>query len=261
MSADLSDYLFQVSHHNSSESRSSPRYRWDNSRWHERNFVIIQHTLSGSGVYENEAGRHVLTKGQAFLAIVPERSSYYYPAGSSSPWTFRWLNLRGTFSHQFWRVFQSEFGAILSLAEGSLAERLLNDLFHLLDEQTPADPLLVSERLYSFALAWQRDLRDLTTAPANPLSEAAVFCERHYRQPIKVKEIADHVGLSREHLTRIFSERYGMTPAAYLRELRLTAARKLLKATGHPLVEIAARTGFQDARQLRKWLRAPSDPI
>lgn len=259
MPQSLDDFTFHISHYSSRETRDSSRYRWDNSAWPDRNFVIIQQTLSGAGIYENKAGPHRVGPGQAFLAIVPERSIYYYPAGSPESWTFRWLNMRGSFAHSFWRAFRDEFGSVLSLDHASSAHRHLDELFHLLDGGPKADPSEQSELIYSFASVWQRELREVTTRPRDPLREAVAFCERHYRLPIKVKEIAENVGLSREHLTRIFQERYGVSPAAYLRRLRVTMARQLLESTGHPLVEIARRTGFQDARQLRKWLRAAGE--
>ena len=256
MQADLANYLFHLEQYSSSETRNTVRYRWDNLRWPNGHFVIIQHTLSGQGIYARQGrGHEVVGAGRAFIAVVPERSTYFFPPGAEAPWQFRWLNMRGPLACGFWKAFCVEFGEVPLLEAGSPAERQLNDLFRFLDEGTPADPLTVSERIYSFALAWQRQLRKVAVKPVDALPEAAAFCERHYRLPIKVKEIAAHVGLSREHLTRIFQERYQVSPAMYLRQLRLKAARELLDSTGHPLSEVAVRAGFQDARQLRKWLR------
>lgn len=255
MARRFEEFLFRIDHCSRFEERRSPRYRWNNAAWPDRHFVILQHTLAGSGIYETKVARREVGPGMAFLAIVPERSQYYYPAGAAEPWRFRWLNLKGGFSHAFWGAFRDEFGSVLPLDSASSAGRLLDGLFHLLDSTPAADPLMTSEQVYAFAMAWRRELLEVSARPRDPLREAVTFCERHCRLPIRVKEVADRVGLSREHLTRIFVERYGLGPAAYLRQLRLENARKLLDSTGHPLGEIARLTGFQDARQLRKWLR------
>lgn len=249
------DFLFRIDGFSRRESRRSPRYRWDNAKWPDRNYVIFQHTLDGQGIYESKEIRHTLGPGTAFLAIIPESSSYYYPAGATETWDFRWLNFNGAFSHVFWRAFRDEFGSVLPLDLGSMAEHKLRELMTFLDQGSPSDVLTVSELTYSFALAWQSQLRQQTAKPLDPLQAAEAFCKLHYRLPIKVKEIACHVGLSREHLTRTFQERFGLSPAAYLRNLRLNAARNLLASTGHPLSEVASLAGFEDARQLKKWLK------
>ena len=63
-----------------------------------------------------------------------------------------------------------------------------------------------------------------------------------------VRQAAEPLGLSERSLYRKFKELTGLTPAAYLRELRLSHARELLEAgTVRSVDEAAFAVGFEDA--------------
>nr|AAF63446.1 ArgR-like transcriptional regulator [Pseudomonas putida] len=62
--------------------------------------------------------------------------------------------------------------------------------------------------------------------------------------PIGIDEIAEHAGLSRRHLERLFRRHVQATPPRYYLELRLTHARQLLQHTTKSLTEVALASGF-----------------
>ena len=62
--------------------------------------------------------------------------------------------------------------------------------------------------------------------------------------PIGIDEIAEHAGLSRRHLERLFHRHVQATPPRYYLELRLTHARQLLQHTNKSLTEVAVASGF-----------------
>ncbi len=68
-------------------------------------------------------------------------------------------------------------------------------------------------------------------------------------------ELAAAAGLSRFHLIRAFQRRYGLTPFAYQRNLRIERARAVLRA-GLSLADAAANAGFSDQSHLGRSFRA-----
>jgi AraC-like DNA-binding protein len=56
---------------------------------------------------------------------------------------------------------------------------------------------------------------------------------------------AAQAGITREHLIRIFSRGMGMGPGEWLLRQRIAHARRLLKTTDLPVVDIAARCGWR----------------
>lgn len=79
------------------------------------------------------------------------------------------------------------------------------------------------------------------------------ICE-HFRNDLGVDELAALAGLSRYHFIRSFRAAFGLPPHAYLNQLRLQHARKLLLA-GRTAAEAAAESGFYDQSRLNKLFR------
>jgi AraC family transcriptional regulator, activator of mtrCDE len=60
-----------------------------------------------------------------------------------------------------------------------------------------------------------------------------------------IEEMAKIVGLSTSHFQRLFKSNTGITPATYLRDLRLEKARQLLETTFRNISEIRDETGMR----------------
>ncbi|NHH99214.1 MULTISPECIES: AraC family transcriptional regulator [Oceanimonas] len=153
----------------------------------------------------------------------------------------------------------------------SLSPELVSDLADELEQPLPffTQPLRHQPHLYQHALALHRQLElpepsalhaessllalladcfSLQDAPplARPL--LARIRERMLAgldQPHSLDELAAELGLSRFQFLRQFKAGLGMTPHAYLKRLRLEAAKKRL-AAGHPVLDTALAVGFFD---------------
>ena len=79
--------------------------------------------------------------------------------------------------------------------------------------------------------------------------------EAHLAEPLSLIEIADHVGLSRRQIERLFRQEMGRSPARYYLEIRLDRARHLLIQSSMPVVEVAVACGFVSASHFSKCYR------
>ena len=69
--------------------------------------------------------------------------------------------------------------------------------------------------------------------------------------PLQVSNIADEIGITSRHLSRIFKEATGESPRQYFRKLRVNAARQMILYTNEKIGEIALSVGFSSASILR----------
>ncbi|MFA7343720.1 MAG: helix-turn-helix domain-containing protein [Terrimicrobiaceae bacterium] len=233
------------------EKRSNSRYYWECRNRGDNAFVILQWTRHGAGFFELEGRRQPVPESTAFLALVPESSAYGYPAGGRSPWVFSWLNVYGDFGVSLWRGFREKFGAVLPLAPASQAGLVLQHLLQRVATRADTDRFQIGELAYSFYLKWWAQLEQPRSGDGSSLDHAIRYCREHFLEPVTIKELADRAHLSREHFTREFQARLGISPGRFLRRERLGAARSLLKSSPLPLDEVARRSGFYSARQLR----------
>ncbi|MEQ1867407.1 MAG: helix-turn-helix transcriptional regulator [Micropepsaceae bacterium] len=74
-------------------------------------------------------------------------------------------------------------------------------------------------------------------------------------EPPSMQKLSRSLGVHPVHLTRSFRKVYGSTPAAYAREVRLSAAANLLAGGKCSISEVAAQYGFADHSHLTKSLR------
>ncbi len=121
----------------------------------------------------------------------------------------------------------------------------------------PTTPQRAEVRLWD--LLWQLAER----APAAPgatalhpaLQEAVRQLELRLAEPLRVPDLARAVGLSHNHLTRLWRAAFGTTVVGYLRRRRAEQARHLLRHSTQPLRTIAADLGLRDVQQLNKLVR------
>lgn len=79
--------------------------------------------------------------------------------------------------------------------------------------------------------------------------------EASLTEPLSLIEVADHVGLSRRQIERLFRQEMGRSPARYYLEIRLDRARHLLIQSSMPVVEVAVASGFVSASHFSKCYR------
>ena len=72
------------------------------------------------------------------------------------------------------------------------------------------------------------------------------YIEEHYFKPLSIDELAKLAGFSRGYFFRAFKEMFDISPVAYQQNLRIEAAKTLLKTTPLRCNEIARRVGFGD---------------
>ncbi len=87
------------------------------------------------------------------------------------------------------------------------------------------------------------------------VTQARTIVRQRAREGITVKDLAKEVGVSPEHLVRLFRRDAGTTPGAALRAERLSCALQLLTQSGLSVTEVAHRAGFAGSQHLARSLR------
>jgi two-component system, response regulator YesN len=86
--------------------------------------------------------------------------------------------------------------------------------------------------------------------PEHLAERARAHIETLVEVPVSAADIAAHLDVAPDRLLAVFRERFGRTPIAYLREVRLRCAKELLLTTDLPIAAVAVRAGFRDAQYL-----------
>jgi transcriptional regulator GlxA family with amidase domain len=87
---------------------------------------------------------------------------------------------------------------------------------------------------------------------SQPLRELQVWMLQHLREPLTVELLAERIGMSARHFTRVCLRETGMNPGQFVDRMRVEAAQQIIDSSSRGLKEIADSCGFQSADAMRR---------
>ncbi len=94
--------------------------------------------------------------------------------------------------------------------------------------------------------------------PVYKVSEMARFVAENHAKPLRLKDVAHHVGLHPNYAMTLFRRHYGMTLSTYLTRLRVCQAQYLLISTDWEVSRIAFEAGFGSISRFYEAFKAVS---
>ncbi|MFN2377056.1 MAG: GlxA family transcriptional regulator [Candidatus Binatia bacterium] len=89
-------------------------------------------------------------------------------------------------------------------------------------------------------------------AEREPLRDLQAWILDHPGEDLRIEVLAQRAGMSPRNFTRAFTREVGKTPARFVEEARIGAARRRLEDTAGGVDEIAAACGFGTAETMRR---------
>ena len=225
--------------------------------WHDSYLVGV--TEQGVQQFNCRRARHRSTPGQVFLLEPGEIHDGDAPTAGG--FTYRMLYLDPQWlERELSAVFaEAPIGSQLSFASTLACDprlaRATSAAFHSLHQgelrivrQSALDQLL--DQLTGH-LHWRQRYRE---DPRLPLvaQRARDYLHAHVQHDLNLQDLSAACDIDRFRLTRAFKAAFGLPPHAYLVQLRLAKARRLL-ARGEPPAEVAMALGFADQSHMGRW--------
>lgn len=211
---------------------------------------ILHYVLDGRGTYRIGARTYHLEKEQGFL-IEPNVMTFYQ-ADAQQPWTYLWIGFQGTRADQLMREIGLSY-RVPTFSSGCGAE-LLQIVQQILqsDRANVEQQLFLQAQMYTFFshIAHSVFIQNggFQMDKQNYYVQAAVeYIQTNYARSIKVRDIAEYVGVSRSYLTTLFQSILHTSPNAYLTNFRLSRAKEQLTLTNFPIGIVADMCGYQDS--------------
>ncbi|MDF7631758.1 helix-turn-helix domain-containing protein [Erwiniaceae bacterium L1_55_4] len=92
----------------------------------------------------------------------------------------------------------------------------------------------------------------LQQTSTGPIHDLQSWIRANLAKDLSVEKLAERVAMSPRNFTRVFTRETGASPARYVAEARLAAARELLEQSRATLERIALDTGFGSSINLRR---------
>jgi len=207
-----------------------------------RHYYLLHYVLEGKGTFYKDGKAYPVRQGDLFV-ILPEELTVYQ-ADKEEPWKYYWIGFEAEDTPEFLKsavIRQPDVRQFFERArdgwygmrnDGSVFALLYEVLWHL-SEKAPQK----NRRTKDYA-AYTR-----------------TYLETMYAKSVCIQEIARTLHIDRRYLTSLFSRTYGISPQAYLLQIRLTQAKAFLEQ-GYSVTETAEMSGFTDisnfSRQYKK---------
>lgn len=223
-----------------------------------RSYHIIHFVLSGKGALHINQQTFQCQRGDAF--IIPAGKVSFYQASETEPWTYAWINFLGINAERYVYELMTAAGDgyVLHGLDTEKYKKCILEILSILDNNISsyfyANSVLlrVMSYLYKDVGVQEKSSRKISLA-----DEIRFYLDMKYPQKIQLQEVAAKFNIHPNYMTRIFREKFQISPKRYLMELKLKKAGHLLKTTGLPVTVISDSLGFEDplafSKTFKKW--------
>lgn len=220
---------------------TNPDAEYAIKRWPSQVFVV-EYIVSGTGYIEINGEKFQLNPGDAYVIHPGDYCKYY--ADKDDPYKKYWVNFTGKMHFSdFLNVYNindrvirgvdlsEQFDKIFALEK--ISDRSENIYLHF--------SKIIYDIFHTIAIHNQKTVGDqpfdLPVLIRNELRE-------HVQTPITVNDIAKKLYRSKNDVISQFKKRYGTTPYAFLIEMRILLAKRLLMGTDKSIAKIASELCF-----------------
>jgi len=225
-----------------------------------RDHYLLHLVLRGRGRFEMDYHTWDLSAGQAFL--IRPQVRHRYEADAVVPWTYAWVGFNGAASAGLLaRVGLTPNSPVC----GGVHVR------HVLGPLTRIRAWLKKGEAGTFGatgafLELLGSMGDFSSAAATLqsatggrtglyLRSATEFMEKNLSCPIRISDVARHVGIDRTHLSRLFKQNLNTSPEQVLIRMRMKAAAVLLARPDVRVKEVACSVGYNDPLHFSRMFR------
>lgn len=226
-----------------------PGYRYGPNK---RTSYVLHIVRSGKGTLEINDQKYELGEGDAFL-IGPEIEAWY-EADRQDPWSYMWIGFTGYRAQEY--AEHAGFSAQVPFREVKCGKKLNQYIDGMLEAHQVCyeDELKRNGYLMLFFAALMEDYNRMEPKMESQhnypgkvyVKHAMEYIACHYREKIKINELAAYIGVNRSYLTSSFKKTIGCSPQEYLIDLRMEKAKDMLRNTTMQINAVAAAVGYTD---------------
>lgn len=202
-----------------------------------RQYWLLHYVVSGKGRFLREGKSFELSAGDIF--IIPPYIETYYAADKNEPWSYIWVG------------FTSDMELPAALSQCALHCPEASAVF---DKMKRCALLENGKSAHLAGCIWELMSIFLECGKQNAdyIDKALSFIHAQYSTDISVKTLADKLNVDRSHFSTAFKKRTGVSPAAYIRSVRLERAAELIRVHGESPSVAAFSVGFDDLSHFSK---------
>jgi AraC-like DNA-binding protein len=212
-----------------------------------RDRYILHYVFEGEGVLRID-DKELKVKSNSFFLLPPD-VLVQYQADEKNPWQYAWIHFHGFKSTEIVKSIgmTRKEPVYVPIEENSqLKDAVINLIMYKENEYACIGYMYI---LFDKMNRWTRHVEKkagTNLRTMNYMREAIQYINTKYCESIMVQQIADHCGVDRAYLSKIFKYATGNTLQEYLIQFRIKRAKQLLKDTDLSVKYISYSVGYND---------------
>jgi len=229
--------------------------------------VFPKHTHEGFGVGVIERGAlgfyyrgENVVASPGLINLVNPDEVHTGQAASEEGWSYRMFYFDAELLHQTACQITGKTTSLPFFNTGVIQDNILAKAIYQLHHDLELNQQSLLEKQTTFLLVLQQLIsrhadvvpKSLKTGYEKPAVKQVIdYIQANYQEDISIEQLAKIANLSPFHFIRVFSQYTGLSPHAYLVQVR-THRAKLLIEKGLRLTDIAYQSGFSDQSHLTR---------
>ncbi len=205
---------------------------------------LLMYIQKGELTLEYDEKKELVTEGNFVLLDCYRPHKYYSDTG----WESLWLHFDGPVAREHYDLITSHLGQVFSLSSSYMILDKMAALY-----KTFLNGEIIKEAFLSkiitdilTALLLYTASVPATVNHADVIEEIVSYIHEHYTEDIPIQHLADRAMLSQYHFIRVFKKETSFTPHEYIRNIRISTAKYMLKTTHMSVKDICFSTGFSN---------------
>lgn len=224
-----------------------------------RDHFLIHYVISGRGFYQKGDQTYSLKTGDLFLACPDE--NIFYRADDSEPWEYCWVGFYGADARAMLEQTDLSAESPVVHVNGDDVYKEMMQIYNSRGSQ-PHQTVFMTGTLYRLLSILIRERHALVARKTtDSVQRACEYIADNYAMPISITDIAEHVGLSRSRLYRLFMSELRLSPVQVLTQYRIRQACELLRRGDLSVKTVAASVGYENqlyfSRRFREIMGVP----
>lgn len=208
------------------------------------NYMLL-YVDKGNLVIMSEGRTYLVQQGQVafFNCHIPHS---YYAKGYVQ---FSWIHFDGANTKDFFDAYiKNEKGIIFSSSQTEHIQKSLNKIISKYKNNLDVREVDNSKIIYDCICGMLFDEEDSNVSDNTGLRVTGLakeYIRKNFEHELSLNNLAEHVGLSQCHFSRVFKQETGYSPYEYTILVRMNKAKHLLGTTNKTVKEIAFEVGYQ----------------
>jgi AraC-like DNA-binding protein len=207
---------------------------------------LLVYTEGGRACLRYHNREYHLVPGDAFFIYCMEYQHYFVE--SKENWDCRFVHIYGPGAiRQYYDIFVRSTGYVIHLPSTSKVPMYITRIIECYKPRHKNSDLIAAMHIIQLLTEIVLNAESAANYEhANYVQDVAQYIDENYDQDLSLEVLAEKFNVTKSYLPRQFKAQMGLTPTEYLTQVRIQAAKEILRKSNTPIHEVAKMVGVDN---------------